>query len=167
MKIFIDTNVYVAEALLGQVAEQLLQVTTQAAWRIYASKYLLVELERVMTEQLGFSRRLAQLSRQRITRRAQLVEPGASRHVVPQDVKDSPILRAALAAGADYLVTNDQHLLGLHPYEGLRIVSMGTYQQLLLSVSVTSTDPPQEPSKTSSSGLRLDARHIQSLDSVK
>ena len=34
MKVFFDTNVYVAEALLGQVAEQLIEATEQASWRI-------------------------------------------------------------------------------------------------------------------------------------
>ena len=46
MKVFFDTNVYVAEALLGTVAEELLAATQRAAWRIYASTYVLDELER-------------------------------------------------------------------------------------------------------------------------
>jgi putative PIN family toxin of toxin-antitoxin system len=131
VKVFFDTNVYVAEALLGQVAEQLLEATERPSWRIYASLYLLDELERVLTEKLGFSRRLAYLSRRRIIHRANLMEPGASHHAVPQDSADSPILRAALAAGADYLVTNDAHLLALNPYEGLQIISMEDYYRLL------------------------------------
>ena len=39
MKVFFDTNVYVAEALLGQAAEQLIEATERAAWRIYATSY--------------------------------------------------------------------------------------------------------------------------------
>jgi putative PIN family toxin of toxin-antitoxin system len=133
MKVFFDTNVYVAEALLGETAERLLAATEKAGWRIYASTYLLDELVRVLTEQLQFSRRLAALSRMRIIRRAGLVEPGASRHQVPTDPTDSPILKAALEAGVDYLVTNDRHLLDLHPYQGLRIVSIANYVQLLVN----------------------------------
>ncbi len=60
-----------------------------------------------------------------------MVTAGASRHSVPQDPKDGPILIAALAVGADYLVTNDAHLLALDPYEGLRIISMSAYYGLL------------------------------------
>jgi putative PIN family toxin of toxin-antitoxin system len=131
MKVFFDTNVYVAEALLGEMAEQILEATERASWRIYSSTYLLDELQRVLIEKLGFSRRLASLSRGRIVRRTKLVEPGASHHTVPQDPADSPILRAALAAGVDYLVTNDAHLLALDPYEGLRIISMSAYYQIL------------------------------------
>ena len=132
MKVFFDTNVYVAEALLGKAAEEMVAATERAEWRIFASTYLLDELERVLTESLGFSRRLAVLSRQRIMRRARLVEPGASRHAVPQDMNDSPILCAALAAGVHCLVSNDRDLLAMNPYEGLQILSMADYRQLLI-----------------------------------
>ncbi len=133
MKIFFDTIVYVAEALLGGAAEEMVAATERASWRIYVSTYVADELERVITEELGFSLRLAALSRRRILRRAGIVEPGASRHDVLDDAKDTPILRAALEAGADYLVTNDRHLLDLNPYEGLRIVSMTEYHRILVA----------------------------------
>jgi putative PIN family toxin of toxin-antitoxin system len=131
VKVFFDTNVYVAESLLGEMAEQIIEATERASWRIYASTYLLDELERVLVMKLRFSRRLASLSRGRILRRAKIVDPGASRHEIPRDPADGPILRAALAAEVDYLVTNDAHLLELDPYEGVRIISMSAYSQLL------------------------------------
>jgi putative PIN family toxin of toxin-antitoxin system len=132
MKVYFDTNVYVAEALLGETAEQIVDATERAAWRIFVSSYLVDELVRVIADKLGFSSRLAYLTRQKVLRRARLVDPASSRHRVPQDPNDSPILQAALHAGADYLVSNDSHLLRLNPYEGLRIVSMADYYQLLV-----------------------------------
>jgi hypothetical protein len=83
MKVYIDTNAYVAEALLGQAAQEMVAANERAGWRIFASTYLLDELECVLTYSLGFPRRLAVLSRQRTVRRPRLVEPGASRHAVP------------------------------------------------------------------------------------
>jgi uncharacterized protein len=140
MKIFFDTNVYVAEALLGDAAEEMVAATEQASWRIYVSTYLLDELERVLTEQLGFLPRLAALSRRRIVRRAIVVEPGASRHTVPGDIKDTPILCAAIHAGADYLVTNDRHLLQLDPYQGMRIISLADYRAILVQEGLIDAD---------------------------
>jgi uncharacterized protein len=131
MKVVFDTNVYIAEALLGAGASRLVQATVDAGWRIYVSKYLLDEFERVMTERLEFSRRFAVLSRLRIVRRANATKLPLSRHTVPDDPNDSPILRTAIVAGADYLITNDRHLLDLDPYEGLRIVSMNKYSHIL------------------------------------
>ena len=132
MKVFFDTNVYVAEALLGAAAERMLAATQAASWRVFISQQVLNEIRSVLIDQLGFSRRLAGLAWRRSARRAQFVEPSASRHAVPSDPQDSPILRAALSANADYLVTNDRHLLALDPVEGLRIISMADYHQLLV-----------------------------------
>lgn len=131
MKVFFDTNVYVAEALLGEVSEHLLEATSRALWRIFTSREVLVEVERVMAERLDCSRRFAALTATRVRRRATLVEPAPSRHRVPDDPDDSPILQAALAAGVDYLISNDAHLLSLTPYHGLRIVSIAEYRLLL------------------------------------
>lgn len=131
MKVLFDTNVYVAEAVLGGGAYRMVEATSKATWRIFTSPYLLAEIERVMVDRLGFSHRFALLTRRRIQRRAVLVDPPPSRHRVPGDPDDSPILRAALSAGVDFLVTNDADLLSLSPYEGLRILSMSAYYRLL------------------------------------
>lgn len=127
MRIFFDTNVYIAEALLGGAAEQMVAATLKARWRILSSGYVLDEMQRVLVEKFGFSPRFARLTRERSRRRAKLVVALSSRHNVPHDPADSPVLRAALAAGADILVTNDSHLLALSPYQGLRIISMTEY----------------------------------------
>ena len=132
MRVFFDTNVYVAEALSGDVAQRMLVATSKAGWRIAISPYVLDEIERVLGIQLGFSRRLAFLSRRRARRRAILVEPSSSRHQVPGDPGDSPVLQAAIFAGADFLVTNDAVLLALSPYEGLKVISMSDYYRLLI-----------------------------------
>lgn len=131
MKVFFDTNVYVAEALLGRAAERMIQATVKGSWRIFTSDHVLGEISRVLVEELGLSRRFAVLTTRRVARRATLVEVSASRHVVPADPQDSPILQAALAAGADYLVSNDAHLLALSPYEGLGVITMTEYYRLL------------------------------------
>ncbi len=130
MKVLFDTNVYVAEALLGEAAQRIIAAVVAARWRVYVSRYLLDELANVLTSDLGFSRHLAMLSRQRIMRRSTLVDRTTSAQV-PDDPDDSPILQAALGCGADYLVTNDRHLLTLDPYEGLRIILMADFHELL------------------------------------
>jgi putative PIN family toxin of toxin-antitoxin system len=131
MKVFFDTNVYVAEALLGAAAERLIEATLKASWYVFTSVDVLDEVERVMVDRLDCSRRFAVLTRRRVARRAKLVTPPLSRHQVPDDPDDSPVLRAALGANADYLITNDADLLSLSPYEGLRILSMNEYFTLL------------------------------------
>lgn len=133
MKVVFDTNVYVAEALDGETARSILNSTERAAWRVYVSQYIIDELRAVMIEDLGLARRSAAIATLRVLRRASFVKFSPSRHVVPQDPADSEVLRTALQSGADYLVTNDHHLLDLHPYEGLQVISMAQYRTLLES----------------------------------
>jgi putative PIN family toxin of toxin-antitoxin system len=127
MKIFFDTNVYVAEAFLGQGASAMIAATEAARWRIFCSEYILDELTQVLADYRHFSQRFAARSRRHVVRRCQLVDVSPSRHHVPDDPDDSPVLVAALTAGADYLVTNDSHLLSLDPYGSVRIISMSAY----------------------------------------
>jgi uncharacterized protein len=140
VKVFFDTNVYIAEAILGGGAERMLDATRRASWRTFCCRTVLDEVRRVLVERLDFSERFAAMTRARIVRRAALVEPGASRHQVPRDPNDSPILIAALAAGVDYLVSNDSHLLALDPFEGMRIVSMDAYYGLLVDEGLLSDE---------------------------
>ena len=130
MKVFLDTNVLVAEALLGEGVARLVQAMIAARWRLYTSEHVLLELRRVLTEDLGFSERSAISACRRVLRRARLVSASESRHLVPGDDADTPVLRASLACGADYLVTNDRHLLALNPYQGLRVVSISDFAQV-------------------------------------
>jgi putative PIN family toxin of toxin-antitoxin system len=130
MKIFFDSNVYIAEALVGHGAIRIIEATQRGRWRIYSSSHLLLEVVRVLVEDLRFPIRSASLIRKRISSRSTLVRLQSSAEVT-EDSEDSPILQAALSCGADYLVTNDQHLLRLDPFEGLRIISMNAYHDLL------------------------------------
>ena len=117
--------------MLGEGAQRIIRATLDASWRIYTSSYVAAEAQRIISEKLGYSRRFAFLTRVRILRRAVAVEPSSARHVVPNDPADNLILQAAIASGADYLVTNDADLLELDPYEGMRIISMNGYLRVL------------------------------------
>jgi uncharacterized protein len=134
MKVFFDTNLYVAEALLGGAAEQMFRATLDARWRIFCSSPVLDEIQRILVQKFGFNPRLGRLTQERVRRRTTLVVPlHSSRHKVEQDAEDSAILQSALAAGADLLVTNDKVLLALNPYEGLQIISMTEYLNILVN----------------------------------
>jgi predicted nucleic acid-binding protein len=132
MKVFFDTNVYVAEALLSDAAIAMIAATERAGWRIFSSEFVLDELVRVLAEYRHCPPRFASRTRRHVLRRCHLVVPAPSKHQVPGDPKDSPILAGAITASVDYLISNDTHLLALDPYEAVRIVSMSAYYNLLV-----------------------------------
>src|SRR4051812_45322653 len=131
MKVLFDTNVYVSEALAGGLAKEIIDSVLQSRGRIFATEFIAIETERVLVDKLGRDPRLAKLQARRIRRRSDIVGVVSSRHLVPDDPHDTPILRAAVEAGVDFLVTSDHHLLKLTPYEGIPIVSMRDFRLVL------------------------------------
>jgi len=53
------------------------------------------------------------------------------RITVCRDPKDNVVLEAAVAGDADYIVTGDKDLLGLHPFEGVPIVGPAEFLEAL------------------------------------
>jgi len=50
------------------------------------------------------------------------VTPGVAARAVPDDADDDHVVAAAVAAGADVIVSGDQHLLGVGLYQGIQIL---------------------------------------------
>ena len=69
----------------------------------------------------------AQLLREAIT----LIEPSTP-ITDCRDPKDNKFLELALAAQADVLVSSDIHLLEMHPFRGIPILSLAQFRQKLL-----------------------------------
>jgi putative PIN family toxin of toxin-antitoxin system len=130
MKVFFDTNVYVAETLLGGGAADIMSAMSRGKCRIFVNQHVVDETAHVLADYMRLSKRFIRLTEQRILRRSTLVE-GHSKAKVPADAKDTPVLRGALACAAHYLVSNDKHLLALDPFESLRIVSMAEFIDIL------------------------------------
>jgi len=66
----------------------------------------------------------------RVIEAATYVEPEHT-PAVSRDPKDDKFLAAAMAATADYLVSEDNDLLVLGAYEGIRIVDAATFLTIL------------------------------------
>lgn len=61
--------------------------------------------------------------------------------VVSRDVKDDKFLATAKTAGAAFLVTEDEDLLVLGTYDGVRIVTAAAFLAVLDATTGTATDP--------------------------
>lgn len=50
---------------------------------------------------------------------------------ISRDPKDNKFLATAVASGADYIVSEDEDLLDLKEYRGVKIIKAGTFLQIL------------------------------------
>ena len=136
VRILLDTNVVVSALIWGGTPYKLIEAAVNGDLILCTSPALLAELRVVLTREHLASR----LERQRATVEeavalyaalAVCVSPTTTPRVVPGDADDDQVIAAAVAAGADFLVSGDRHLLALGSHENIRIVTPAVAVRLL------------------------------------
>jgi putative PIN family toxin of toxin-antitoxin system len=129
VRLVLDTNVVVSALVWGGTPYKLLQAATDGDIELVTSPALLAELRGVLARAHLASRLSKQRSsvEQAINLYGELaisVSPLATPRAVPRDEDDDHVIAAALAAGADLLVSGDADLLSMGSHEGIAIVSV-------------------------------------------
>ena len=102
-----------SEAILAETAETLLTKSRLRRYAEYADQDVHDYIRWLLTQ-------------------AEMVPDAPAPRVVPTDPKDDPIVAAAVAAKADYLITGDRRdLLPLGEHQGIRIVSPRAFLEML------------------------------------
>jgi putative PIN family toxin of toxin-antitoxin system len=143
MRVVHDANIVVSRYLVpvGIPAQ------VMAAWRnqrygLIVSPALLTEYEDVLNRprirrRHGLSPEQVAAELANLARFAILVEPTEVPAVIADDPDDDHVLAAAVAGGADFIVSGDRHLLSLREYRGIRIISPAAFLALLASEEQT------------------------------
>jgi putative PIN family toxin of toxin-antitoxin system len=136
VRVVADTNTLVSGMLWRGAPRQVLDAARSGSIQLYTSATLLDELEGVLKRD-KFAQRLALAN---ITPHelilgfaslARLVKPAEISPVILEDSDDDAVLACALSAQADYIVSGDSHLLNLHRYQSIPIL---TASELLAKV---------------------------------
>jgi len=133
MKVMIDTNIFISAALFpnGRAAEALLKALTPP-YQPITCNYIIDELHRKFQEK--FPHRMMELEAFLYTALSVIqvvstpTELQDAEHKI-RDPKDRPILRAALASGADLFLTGDKDFLESSVTEP-RIISVASFLDL-------------------------------------
>jgi putative PIN family toxin of toxin-antitoxin system len=136
VRVVIDTNILV-RALINRAGtvRPLLTALDAGLYTVILSAALLTELTRVlrrprMRTKYGISEDDIRDLLQLLIRCGEIVTPARTIQVC-RDPRDDMFLEAAVADGADVIVSGDEGLLVLHPFEGIPIVSPATFIALL------------------------------------
>lgn len=122
MRVVLDSNVLVAAFIArGACAEVFERVITDH--ELILSPWLLDELERVLLTKLRFDEGRSQRALAVIRRAGTLVDPAPLPEAVCRDPDDDNVLALVRETGAACLVTGDDDLLVLDPFEGIPIVT--------------------------------------------
>jgi uncharacterized protein len=122
MKVFLDTNVLASAAATRGLCADVLRLVF-ASHQLFISEQVLKKLKRILRFKFGVSQDLIDDFISLLQQDTVLTKPAQVPGVELQDKDDLFILAAAIAAGAEVLVTGDKELLRLGHIEGLEILS--------------------------------------------
>jgi putative PIN family toxin of toxin-antitoxin system len=122
VKVFLDTNVLAsAAATRGLCADVLREVF--ASHELFISQQVLSELRRVLRSKFTVAQDLIDEFILLLEQDSVTVQPAALPGIELQDKDDLPIVGAAVAAGAEVLITGDKELRDMDRVENLEILS--------------------------------------------
>ena len=130
MKAVLDTNVLLSALTKreGLVSERV--HVWMSRHTLVASPPLLAEVENKLVEKFGFPIERSRYARSLLEQHFTMVTPVKLDRAVCRDPDDDMVLGTAWAAEADCIVTGDQDLLVLEQFQGIRILSPKTFEQL-------------------------------------
>jgi uncharacterized protein len=129
VRIVLDTNVVLSALLWRGEPHRLLDaLRSRGEVRLFTSPALLDELADVLTRSSA-TKRLAIIGKTArevladYVEAVEVVEPEHVPRVVPDDADDDQVIAAAIAAGADWIVSGDADLLSIESHQGIPIIT--------------------------------------------
>lgn len=124
MRIVLDTNIYIAVALHGEFAEDIIEMVTTKSSGIVAvtSEEILLELQQKLNEKFNWLKADIDLFVTKVRNISEVVEVTVKVDIVKRDPEDDKILECAVSSQADLIVTSDQDLIKLKKFQGIGIV---------------------------------------------
>ena len=127
MRVVIDTSIFIASFWEGRSR------TVVELWK--KGRITLCVSEAILKEYLDIIPRFNMLKKEagkllslfKARKNIKIVTPSKRLKVIKEDPADNKFLECAIEARAEYILSADKHLRNLRKYEGVRIVSSGSF----------------------------------------
>lgn len=128
MRVTLDTNVLVSGTFWTGDSFRILKQIDEGKLTCILSKDITKEYDRVIRSEEIIDKIdskglvLSKIS-QRIIRNSLVIDPKIKIDAIKEDASDNKVLECAVEGKADYIISQDNHLLILTAFEGIRIIS--------------------------------------------
>jgi 8-oxo-dGTP diphosphatase len=143
MRITVDTNVLVSSSFWQGDSNKILEKVENKELCLVLSNEIIKEFSRVLNyEEIQQKIRDKNLEMKRTIEKiisiSEIIEPKTKINVLKEDPDDNIILECALEGRADYIVTQDNHLLKLGNFQNIKIITPEELMNMLKSNKVES-----------------------------
>ena len=135
MRIVLDTNVLISAAFWYGSSNEIMEKIERNEIELILSKEIIEEFSRVLGyEEIQEKIKNKSLEMKRTVGRvvslSKIVVPSTRATIVKDDPDDNKFIEAALEGKANYIITQDNHLLKIKKYKGIKIVSPSEFLRL-------------------------------------
>lgn len=132
-KITADTNILISSfACVSAVTVKIIDLAEEGLCEMAVSEEIILEFQRVAGVKFGWDEEKNRAIEDVLKRLCRVVSPRERIKAVKQDPDDNMILECAVEAGSDYIITGDRHLLCMHEYRGIKIISPAEFIRLMI-----------------------------------
>lgn len=131
LRVTADSNIFISALNFGGAPDKVLHLARGGEIRLAVSDFILEEVTRVLRDKFEWPEEANLAARTQILGFCERVSPSRRIEAITEDPSDNRILECAVAAGSEYLVTGDRHLLRVGEFEGIRIVSPARFLEIV------------------------------------
>lgn len=126
-----DANIYISAFEFRGKPAELLTLAAQRRIELAISDHIVEEVTRTLRNKFDWPEDRIEGAKRMMGRFTRRVVPTKTTDAIKADLSDNRILDCAAAAGSDYIVTGDAHLLRLRQYQGIKIIRVADFLRLL------------------------------------
>jgi putative PIN family toxin of toxin-antitoxin system len=122
-KVVLDTNILISAIAFGGKPREILKQAIEGKIRLAILEPIIEEIGEVLgRDKFRYPASMIHLIIGELESITEFVEPQEQIEIIEKDVDDNRILECAVAFGADFIISGDNHLLELKIYNGIRII---------------------------------------------
>lgn len=132
MKAVLDTNVFISGIFWNGSSRRALEHWKDGKYALVASLSTVLEIETVLKDfKILLPEDIISAWIDLIVGNSIIVEPSEKINEVSEDPEDNMFLEAAVAGNAEYIVSQDNHLLKIKEFRGIKIVKPEEFNKML------------------------------------
>ena len=132
MKIVLDTNIFISGIFWSGDSEKILYDWGNEKYELVMSTEIIREIiETLMDFKIQLPINMLLLWISILSMKSKIVEPIQKIDIVKDDADDNKFIEAAVEGKADYVVTQDNHLLKIKEFEGIKILTPKEFLEIV------------------------------------
>ena len=131
MMVVLDTNVFISGIFWKGSSNKVLTDWRNGKFTLVTSLEAVSEIIKVLKDfKIKLSDDMIKEWVDLIVRNSIIVEPKEKISIIKDDSKDNIFIETAVAGSVDYIVSQDNHLLKLREFRGIKIITPGEFLKL-------------------------------------